>query len=139
ARPAFGDAARNIGVGAEALLAAVEPVARAAFLFGEGALIGIGIIARNRPAPVAEHAVDARRTGPVLRAAVAAARIVRVAAARAEQRQAVGLVETQADRRLGHLVDIAHQRAVDHIFVARGGEATRGRTGREDGVVVNEI
>src|SRR3546814_20852405 len=61
ARPTLDDGARNIGFGAKALLAAVEPVARAAFLFGEGALIGIGIIARHRPAPVAEHAVDARR------------------------------------------------------------------------------
>src|SRR3546814_10325109 len=65
--------------------------------------------------------------------------IVGVAVPRTEQRQTVGLVETQADRRFGHLVDVAHQRAVDDIFVVRGGQATRRRAGREDGIVVNEI
>src|SRR3546814_9085544 len=47
-RPAFGDATRDLGVGTETLLAAVEAVARPITLFGDGALVGVGIIARPR-------------------------------------------------------------------------------------------
>src|SRR3546814_12417238 len=74
ARPAVGEGGRERGVGTESLLAAVEAVARPIILFGEGALVGVGIIARQRPAPVAEHAVEAGRALPILSAALAAQR-----------------------------------------------------------------
>ena len=124
AGPALDHAARDIGVAAEALLAAVETVAAAAQAFGKDALVAVGIIARNRPAPRTEHAVGARRTRPVLRPAVAAQRIADTARAGAEKAEAVGLVEPQACRQVGDLVEIADDRAVDDIGVAGRQQAT---------------
>src|SRR5690606_9605973 len=109
----------EIGVRTKALLRAVEAVAGTARAIGQGARVGVGIIASDSPAPVAEHAIDAGGARPVLRAALAAQRVARPAQIRAEQAQTVGLVEAQAHRRFGDLVDVAHQRAVDDILIAR--------------------
>src|SRR3546814_15953432 len=71
------------------------------------ALVGVGIIARQRPAPVAEHAVEAGRALPILSAALAAQRRADTIFAEPQQGQAVGLIEAQAglhrseERRVG--------------------------------------
>src|SRR3546814_3963272 len=60
------------------------------------ALVGVGIIARQRPAPVAEHAVEAGRALPILSAALAAQRRADTIFAEPQPGQAVGLIEAQA-------------------------------------------
>src|SRR3546814_5909638 len=104
-RPAFGDAARDIGVGAETLLAAVEAIARSVILFGDGTLVGVGIIARERPAPVVQHAVETGRALPILGPTLAAQRRADAIGAKPQQGQAVGLVKAQAGLHVGHLVE----------------------------------
>src|SRR3546814_16233473 len=65
-RPAFGDATRDIGVGTETLLAAVEEAARPLRPFGDGPPGGVALIARTRPTPAHTPAVEGGRAPPQL-------------------------------------------------------------------------
>src|SRR3546814_10156585 len=75
------------------------------------ALVGVGIIARQQPAPVAEHAVEAGRALPILSAALAAQRRADTIFAEPQQGQAVGLIEAQAGLHVGHLVEVPDRKS----------------------------
>src|SRR3546814_2537693 len=76
---------------------------------------------------------------PILGPTLAAQRRADAIGAKPQQGQAVGLVKAQAGLHVGHLVEIADDRALDHILIAGRRQAARRRFGGAVRVVVRQV